>query len=206
MAYSAGYSTSGSFLCSGQYVLPGSCASVADGITITNGSASATFRFFGASGTLVASTNPSALTPIGIGRIETSFAGSGPFTFPFTQSPNGNPIARLSVTVSVAGSGARIWNSGFLNPSGLIEIPRNCCEGASDDLLYGIEQTPRRPGGSALVIRQFTRPVLSSTSGAVQQLSAVPSVIPEPSTYALLGTGLLSLGGIAALRRKRAEG
>jgi hypothetical protein len=34
----------------------------------------------------------------------------------------------------------------------------------------------------------------------------LPSVvIPEPSTYALLGTGLLTLGGIAARRRKRAE-
>jgi hypothetical protein len=28
---------------------------------------------------------------------------------------------------------------------------------------------------------------------------------PEPSTYLLLGTGLLTLGGIAANRRKRAE-
>ncbi len=31
------------------------------------------------------------------------------------------------------------------------------------------------------------------------------AVVPEPSTWALLGTGLLTLGGIAARRRMRAE-
>ena len=29
-----------------------------------------------------------------------------------------------------------------------------------------------------------------------------PAVVPEPSTWALLGTGLLSIGGMAARRRR----
>ena len=35
-------------------------------------------------------------------------------------------------------------------------------------------------------------------------IESVPTVTPEPSTWALLGTGLLSLGTLAARRRKRA--
>jgi hypothetical protein len=139
-----------------------------------------------------------------IGRIETSFAGSGPFTFPFTQSP-GNPLAYLSVGISLAGTGGGRWSSGFINEFGLAEIPRNCCAGFAGYVAVGIVQTPRRPGGSLLSIHDFTTPVLSSTSSAVQELSALPSVVPEPSTYVLLGTGLITLGSIAARRRKRAE-
>lgn len=204
LAYTADYSTTGSFFCSGQYLLPGSCTNVANGITITNGAASATFLFMGTSGTMVASTNGSALIPMIIGRIETSFAGSGAFAFPSVQSP-ANPLATLSVGISLAGGGSATWRSGFINETGLAEIPRNCCSGVGINERIGIPQTPLRPGGSGLVIHDFTTPVLSSTGGGVQQLSALPSVVPEPSTWALLGTGLLTLGAIAARRRKRAD-
>jgi hypothetical protein len=45
---------------------------------------------------------------------------------------------------------------------------------------------------------------LSVQRGNSVQLSfTTASVVPEPSTYALLGTGLLAVGGIAARRRKR---
>jgi hypothetical protein len=41
--------------------------------------------------------------------------------------------------------------------------------------------------------------------GSVTFAVMTASTVPEPSTWALLGTGLLTLGGITARRRKRAD-
>ncbi len=127
----------------------------------------------------------------------------------------------MNFTINTVGSGtvsgAYVFNNksagvvGFGNTakSDLINL-RGLPGMATYDLVtaYG----PQTATGSNLFFSQFIN--LATSAGALTMSSVAtatfaattgtpsdPGVIPEPSTYALLGTGLIALGGIARRRR-----
>ena len=59
---------------------------------------------------------------------------------------------------------------------------------------------PTNLSETLLTMTNVTTATFQATTGA----PVIPGVVPEPSTYALLGTGLLAIGGIARRRRTNA--
>lgn len=59
---------------------------------------------------------------------------------------------------------------------------------------------PTNLSETLLTMTNVTTATFQATTGA----PVIPGVVPEPSTYALLGTGLLAIGGIARRRRAHA--
>ncbi len=113
----------------------------------------------------------------------------------FTTTPTSQSIApnlRLDVGVELTPGSAYLFllvltGDGFLT-SGPTDAP---------DVL---------PGGAWVLCLGATRcsgPGTSDVQDFAPIFIAAPTTVPEPSTWALLGTGLLTLGGIAAHGRTR---
>jgi hypothetical protein len=156
-----------------------------DQITITNGVNTATLTFAGQAATLV--TGP---TNIDYGTVTVSAASGSPRPvdgtsiylriLQFAPAVPGQTtvLGTMSGSIGLTQSTAIInWN----NPSRVATI---------NNVVYEVE---------ALSMGRTS--INSQTSGA-QTIRGTVAVIPEPSTYALMGSGLAGLLGVASRRRR----
>jgi hypothetical protein len=148
--------------------------------TLPNGAT--TFNFHGTfgSGTLSGAT-------IVDGRIE----APGPFSITFFSGGGREGFGADFLT-----SGPDVLTLSFYSGTSLIGSVSRATSGTGLQFLGAIFLHGQRLGNRVEISTQNAYPLVADN---------LILVAPEPSTYGLLGTGLLTLGGIAARRRKRAE-
>lgn len=122
-----------------------------------------------------------------------NFVQFGAYTFSLTSAPAGSSFGPVTL-VNVGGTGT----SAFFGVRGVVTGGVYGMAGANYEGVFTLQFAGRTPDQ---VLADIARP--GGISGvAVSSEFLVTSVIPEPSTYALLATGLGALGLTAARRRR----
>lgn len=204
--YTATYSTSGSFRCwPWMDHLPGvACSTGANSLTLEKAGSAVTFTYFGFSGSQIVESY--ATRRLNLGDVTVDFTGPEPFAFPTNLRPDVNGLGWLDVTVHIPGpDGSMIART---VPYSTLPVGSSLswrgCHIFYVGCTYGIpiEPDPRGFIRGLLILNPGTPP-MPAVDGRYT-ITAAAAVVPEPATVALLGTGLLAVGGIAARRRKRA--
>jgi hypothetical protein len=136
--------------------------------------------------------------PFAVGVISQTLTGAGPFLFPATRQPFPNVYdPTFTFGVTLAGVGTRRYGFNVAAPSAAVEV--NCCDFYPTTFTYGgPSPTPFRYTG--VVAEDFTR-IQFRADGSPLEISATVGIIPEPTTLALAGLGILLTA--AAARRSR---
>lgn len=208
--FTTDYVVSGTWFCGMSGVAPGTlpdevlygpgggCAANGNQVTITHGTASLTATFNGFSGPITSFARRTP--PVSIGTLTSVVGGVGPFTFPDPTQFEDAPRVYLNLLIARPGlpggpGGVRIGYllaGGTLTPWGANPAYRE----------FGTINPNGRHG--SVIFGEFSGWALDATRQGPQSVYAVTSLIPEPSTWALFGTGLLALGAVARRRRVRA--
>lgn len=190
-AYTADYTTEGIFSCGTQRFLPGtSCAATGTTLTLGNGGNFVTFAFVGTTQRLTATAEA---TPVTLATITKSFSGTGPFTFPVTSR---RPGWAFGLEVRIGRDETQVR---YRRLDGGTTAVSNCCEGNRDYLSRPVPPFDRFRY-THVVFSGFDQLVLT-TAPAPDELTVRVGLVPEPGTWALLGTGLLAVGGVARRRQ-----
>lgn len=193
------YSVTGSLSCNYAYILQ-PCVNNANGITLHNGSAFATITYTGYTGSLTAANFG---TPaISFGTLHVAVGGTGPFTWSPMIARNASFFMDLSFTPQFPGAGTSTNRRGFIYQS-----PNNMASFFGEQYRSYMNVGLPSSNGALYtnyhaVVFDFNNPQLASGADGDYDLSAQISLIPEPSTYAMMLAGLAALGIVSVRRRK----
>lgn len=195
--YTHNISTSGVFTCfePGNYLAGGSCSSTGNSLTLVSGASTMTITFTGSDQMVLATGERSG--PLVIGTFTKSFTGA-PFSLPPVASVNGtlfNFRLLLSSTLPFPTSAAKLF--GYTSRTGNA-LPYDCCE-YGDYTVMQMQLPPEPLRYSGIVYDNFAG-VDFTFDDSPQSLTTRVGLVPEPSTYVLLGTGII---GLALLRRRQ---
>lgn len=199
-SYAFNYSTNASFVCGTATALgTGTCTLGAHAVTITSGTATATVSFNGTSGSTSA-TNVQA-SGVNIGSISITYGGAGMFFWPTPVSQGYAFRMDLAVTETGPINSMGIMSRGysFVSPTNAIY---NCCSGYDTFLQLAVGNKPPALGPVSIIMEKFSNPVLAVGGATTLPISASLELVPEPSTYAMMVLGLVSVGAMSRRKRK----
>lgn len=192
--YTTTYSTSGAFSCGVAFIYTsGTCTNLAGGaIQLTSGDATLALGFAGTTGGFTAS---NVSQDANLGMFLESVGGTGPFVFPTNSAP---AFELFNFTLSLMSPlGARTWGTTFSHGGG------TSISGAGDQgqayFAFYLGTPPGGPSEASLVYTFRDNPTLTYEQ-AGRPLFAAVGIVPEPSSFILIGTGLLAIGTL--LRRR----
>lgn len=199
-SYTFGYQVTGSLACATNYRAQ-PCLTDAGGITLYNGDAFARITYTGVSGIATAANHRTG--PVSFGTLHVAFGGTTVFTWPkmIAQTASfglGLTFTPLGVPSPVPGFNNRgfIWTSPTNMASFFGEL-------YSPFIFPNLGAPPHPLGHSySVVFSEFNHPQLDATAPGDYDLTATVSLIPEPTTWAMMALGLAVIGvGV----RKRAR-
>ncbi len=206
-AYNFDFITTGAFSCGRpQFIRNGTCTAIGNTVLLTYGDASLKLTFVGVSQptTLVTGTSDGARV-FTLGHIEQELGGEGDFLFPHGPASG---LFRLHVGLT---SSLMLGETPFVEPTSktmLAYVRGGPQESAGmvgralGTTLWDVAPPPPGIGVGAIVFERFRSERMVPGGGAVAVTASV-AMVPEPTTIALLGGGLLVLGSVGALRRRR---
>lgn len=184
VAFNVALRTTGTFACASSFV---SCSASGNTITLGNGPDTATLIFSGVTSTVQASGLVSL--PILLGQVEAT--SSEGFTFPQARHPV-TPVFTFRLTIEHTSPVAETQSIGWrLGPGGGAVIHAGL--GGGDWLLFSAGESPFQYG-----LAYDFDPFRGFLANGTRDITATLGAVPEPSTLALLGTGVVGL-----LLRKR---
>ena len=193
--------TSGMFTClNAQYYGPGgSCSANGNALVLTSGQSTMTVQFSGLTQSILATNVRSE--PLTLGTLTKSFTG-GPFTIPPMLSQQAE-LFRFSLLLASPTGVQSPVNAGY-TASNRTSLPYNCCEDYST--YTSLFLTARPPGIT------YSVAILDNFAGRDINFDTTPSIVtariglvPEPSTYLLMASGLTVIGLLSGRRRTSAQ-
>ena len=199
--YAFDYSTSMRIRCAFTW---SSCIEIDNGLVILSETGSLTFRFSGTSGVFTATNVGRQLD---LGTLQTIEEGS--FAFPTNGSAYGLFLVfNLSVNSTSPMVMSPGWNAGYIRFTGIVDGSHIVAAGNEYGFRdhFRIPTAPPPPRGSTILLASHGMLPRIDVGTADHALSATVGLVPESSTWMMLGTGLLALGGVAVTRRSPPNG
>jgi hypothetical protein len=191
------YTTSGTFYCTQGGFAPGSsCVASGNRLTLGNNGAFITLEFVGRTQSIAAG-NASVRTELG--TLITTVSGTGPFVFPRPLNPNVLTFG-LDLRIASTSLGASGVGFGYIVTNPPANQPVNCCENLMTYATFGVPQPPAHYTYRGVTFDRFADFTLRPID-EIRTVSATVGLIPEPSTYVLLGAGLAAMFGVVRRRR-----
>ena len=191
--YAFPYNTSALFTCAVHAMSLGTCSTAPGSITYARPTGSLTLTFTGSAGTPTAT---SAGQLVVLGTLAPTFSGSGPFVVE-TSGFEWWPVFQMTVT----GTGMGDYRAIALVQDGALVV--SAATGQAGYLTITPPANPLGPSYPFVIIDQISSPVVTDATTGPVALGGQLSLVPEPSTYLMLGSGLLVLGGIGLRGRRR---